>query len=175
MHFLSRIVDLSKTIKTLYHHHTLYYSIEYSEIRGNHMVPLSCQSKIIILRAHFFLGITLVFLIVSANVSNNIERKCHAEFLGKDFEQPQDDCDTWTSSIYFKLFWKDYLNVLLAEQTKLYSVQRTSTSINTNNNEISQLIWLQMYMSVIYLPCYRMYWARETRYSPIADVMPVNR
>ena len=267
MHFLSRIVDLSKAIKTLYHH-TLYYSIEYSEIRGNHMVTLSCKSKKIILRAHFFLGLTLVFLIVSANVSNNMERKkvysteealniilapiydselsdieftddedevplaaliprlgddienqdvienqeeeqednvdenevvnqkeimdiskflqcqprwrnksppvTNAEFSG-DFDQAPDDCDTWTPSTYFKLFWKDDLNVLLAEQTNLYSVQRNSSSINTNSNEISQLIGLQMYMSVISLPCYRMYWARETRYSPIADVIPVNR
>ena len=32
-----------------------------------------------------------------------------------------------------------------------------------------------MFMSIVNLPAYVMYWANETRYAPIADVMPNNR
>jgi len=54
-------------------------------------------------------------------------------------------------------------------------VQRKGTSINTTSGEIEQFIGMQMFMSVIDFPTYRMYWANETRYQPIADVMSRNR
>ena len=73
------------------------------------------------------------------------------------------------------MFWKDDVNVLLSEQTNLYSVQRKGASLNTTSGEIEQFIGIQMYMSVIDFPAYRMYWALETRYPPIADVMSRNR
>ena len=73
------------------------------------------------------------------------------------------------------MFWKDDINVLLSEQTNLYSVQRKGTSLNTTSGEIEQFIGIQMYMSIIDFPAYRTYWALETRYLPIADVMSRNR
>jgi len=76
---------------------------------------------------------------------------------------------------YFELFWKSDLNVLLSEQKNIYSVQRKGQSLNTTAGEIQQFIGLQMFMSVLELPSYRMYWAKETRYPPIADIMSVNR
>ena len=30
-------------------------------------------------------------------------------------------------------------------------------------------------MSFVQLPAYRMYWSKETRYPPVADVMSINR
>ena len=51
-------------------------------------------------------------------------------------------------------FWKDSLHELLAEQTKLYSMQKTDKSINTNKNEIKQFIGIQIYVSIIALPAY---------------------
>lgn len=99
----------------------------------------------------------------------------NTEFSGKEFRPPPEDFDTWTPLNYFELFWKEDLNVLLSEQTNLYSVQRKGTSINSTSGEIRQLIGLQMFMSIFNLPTYRMYWAKETRYPPIADVMSVNR
>ena len=96
-------------------------------------------------------------------------------FLGEEFSLTPDDDDTWTPLNHFQMFWKDDINVLLSEQTNLYSVQRKSTSLNTTSGEIEQFIRIQMYMSIIDFPAYRMYWALETRHPPIADVMSRNR
>jgi hypothetical protein len=71
------------------------------------------------------------------------------------------------------MFWDDELTSLLAEQTNLYSVQNLGTSIGTTSNEIEQFLGMQVLMSVVKLPSYKMYWAAETRYPPIADVMPI--
>ena len=76
---------------------------------------------------------------------------------------------------YFKIFWSDDIINLLVEQTNLYSVQQTGSSINTNKSEIEQFIGIQMLMSIVSLPAYYMYWAVDTKYSPIADIMSINR
>jgi hypothetical protein len=73
------------------------------------------------------------------------------------------------------MFWDDELTSLPAEQTNLYSVQNLGTSIGTTSNEIEQFLGMQVLMFVVKLPSYKMYWAAETRYPPIADVMPINR
>ena len=52
-------------------------------------------------------------------------------FEGESFSLPTDDVNTWTPLSYFKMFWKHDLNVPLAEQTNIYSVQKTGTSLNT--------------------------------------------
>ena len=88
---------------------------------------------------------------------------------------PPDDVDTWTPLNYFKLFWNDELNELLSEQTNLYSFQKKSKSINSTPGEIEQFIGIHMFMSIINLPAFYMYWASETRYSTVADVMPIAR
>lgn len=97
------------------------------------------------------------------------------EFTGDGFNLPPDDAEVLTPLQYFKMFWGDELTSLLAEQTNLYSVQKSGTSIGTTSNEIEQFLGMQMLMSVVKLPSYTMFWAAETRYPPIADVMPVNR
>ena len=57
----------------------------------------------------------------------------------------------------------------------MYSVQKDGKSIATTEDEIKQLIGIQMFMLLVDLPSYMMYWARETRNPPIADVMPISR
>ena len=96
-------------------------------------------------------------------------------FEGENFSLPPDDVDTWTPLSYFKMFWKHELNVLLTEQTNIYSFQKTGNSLNTAAKEIEQLIGIQMYMSIINLPNFRMYWANETRYPIVADIVSRNR
>ena len=76
---------------------------------------------------------------------------------------------------YFKIFWSDDIINLLVEQTNLYSVQQTGSSISTNKSEMEQFIGIQMLMSIVSLPAYYMYWAVDTKYSPIADIMSINR
>ena len=63
---------------------------------------------------------------------------------------------------YLKMFWKYELNTLISEQINLYSVFKTSKSINTNTQKILQLIGLQMLMSILNLPAYNMYWVNNT-------------
>ena len=96
-------------------------------------------------------------------------------FEAENFSPPPDDVGTWTPLSYLKMFWKHELNVLLAEQTNIYSVQKTGNSLNTTAEEIEQLIGIQMYMSIINFPNFRMYWANETRHPIVADIMSRNR
>ena len=54
-------------------------------------------------------------------------------------------------------------------------MQSTGKSINTSFNEMEQFIGIHMLMSIVKLPSYQMYWATETRYAPVADIMPISR
>ena len=76
---------------------------------------------------------------------------------------------------YFMLFWTEELNDLIAEQTNLYSVQKTGKSIKTTSHEIKQYIGMHLRMGIVHLPSYRMYWSSSMRYSPVADTMPLKR
>ena len=73
------------------------------------------------------------------------------------------------------MFWKHDLNVLLAEQTNIFSVQKTGSSLNTTAEEIEQLIAIEIYISITDFLNFCMYWANETRYPIIADIMSQNR
>ena len=68
------------------------------------------------------------------------------------------------------MFWKHDLNVLLAEQTNIYSFQKTVSSLNTTAEEIEQI-----YMSIIDFPNFRVYWSNEARYPIIVDILSRNR
>ena len=63
----------------------------------------------------------------------------------------------WTTLSYFEMYWKHDLNILLAEQTNIYSVQKTRSSLNSTVEEIEQLIRIQIYMSMIDFSNFRMY------------------
>ena len=72
------------------------------------------------------------------------------------------------------MFWGDELTSLLAEQTNVYSVQKSGTSIGTTRDEIEQLLAMQMYMSIVRLPSYQMFWAGETRFPPLRHFLHVS-
>lgn len=76
---------------------------------------------------------------------------------------------------YFKQFFDDDLIDLLADQTNLYLVRSTGTSINVNHNEMEMYLGMLVMMSIIKLPQIRMYWGKATRIPAVADIMPVNR
>ena len=95
-------------------------------------------------------------------------------FKGEEFSLPPEGADEMTPLNYFKIFWSDDIINLLVEQTNLYSVQQTGSSINTNKSEMEQFIEIQMLMSIVSLPAYYTYWVVDTKYSPIAD-MSINR
>eukprot|EP00795_Rhopilema_esculentum_P011163 gene11163-20060_t len=98
-----------------------------------------------------------------------------ATFSGPQFSLPPDNFDQLTPLWYFNQFWDDTMTNQLVEQTNLYSVQKTGTNILTHKNEIEQLIGIQLKMGIVKMPKYNSYWAGETKYSPIADVMALNR
>lgn len=47
--------------------------------------------------------------------------------------------------------------------------------MNTNKNEVEQLIGMNMKMGIVHLPSYTLYWSTQMRYPAIADVMPLKR
>ena len=63
----------------------------------------------------------------------------------------------------------------IVEQTNLYAVQSTGSSISVEHNEMEQYLGLLIIMSIIKLPQIRRYWSKETRVPCIADVMSINR
>ena len=94
-------------------------------------------------------------------------------FRGEPFPPPP--LEDKTPYQYFKQFFDDDLIVLLADQTNLYSVQSTGTSINVNHNEMEMYLGMLVMMSIITLPQIRMYWGKATRIPAVADIMPINR
>ena len=92
-----------------------------------------------------------------------------------DFSLPPSNVDEMTPLAYFQKFWKPELNEHIAHQTNLYGMQKECYSVGTSRDEIEQFIGMQMLMSVIKLPAYDMYWATETRYDQVANVMGKNR
>ena len=99
----------------------------------------------------------------------------NTEFTDSNFSLPPENAHMTTPLQYFELFWNPELNELIADQTNLYSVQKSGKSLKTTKQEIDQLLGIQMQMSILNLPAYSMYWARETRIPTIADIMPLNR
>ncbi len=73
------------------------------------------------------------------------------------------------------MFWNDDLNELIADQSNLYSVQKTGKSIKTDCEEISTYIGMHLRMGIVQLPSYRMYWSRSMKCPPIADVVSIKR
>ena len=58
---------------------------------------------------------------------------------------------------------------------KLVQCTKKESSIETNAKEIEHFLAMHILMGVIKLPDYDMYWAVDTRYPKIADIMPNNR
>ena len=118
-------------------------------------------------------------------VSSSIRNVAHTRWRTR--AAPQVDC-TFTGTLYppppqeeltplqyFKMFFDDSLIGLLAEQTNIYSVSKSGTSVNTNSKEIEQFLGTLIMMGIIKLPRYRMYWSPSKRFPIIADAMGLTR
>ena len=68
-------------------------------------------------------------------------------FKGEQFTLPE-HIDEKTSLQYFERFWKADLNNLIAEQSNLFSVQKSEKSVCTDGIEIQKL----MLMSIVKFP-----------------------
>ena len=96
-------------------------------------------------------------------------------FSGQAFSLPPESFHELTPMWYFKQFWDEDMMNNLVEQTNLYSVQKTGTTVETTLEEMEQLIGIQMKMALVKMPKVDNYWAEETRYPPVADVMSLKR
>ena len=54
-------------------------------------------------------------------------------------------------------------------------MQKTGSSINVTEMEISSFIGMHMLMGIVQLPSYTSYWSQSLRYHQVADVMPLKR
>lgn len=95
-------------------------------------------------------------------------RHCNTAFSDPPMEE-------MTPLQYFKYFFDDDLISEIADQTNLYSVQKTGKSVKTNPKEIEQFLGMQILSGIVKMPSYRMYWAEASRYPPISDTMARNR
>lgn len=102
----------------------------------------------------------------------------------RDWNPPDSTCDIQMSAppdeiLTPKQYFDKYIDNSILEnfvqQTNLYSVQQKGNSINTCTSEIEQFLGIHLMMSVVKMPSYRMYWANETRFSPVADKLSRNR
>lgn len=95
-----------------------------------------------------------------------VNSECHSVYTNTNNTSPLS---------YFKLFFDEDLIEEISEQTNLYSVQQKSTSVNTTFTEMCQFLGINILSGIVRMPSYRMYWAQETQYAPIAERMSRNR
>lgn len=76
---------------------------------------------------------------------------------------------------YFHMFFPESLISKIVEQTNLYSVQTTGRNVNTNVEEMTKYIGMNLLMGIVKLPTYFHFWSQTLRYPGIADHMSRNR
>ena len=76
--------------------------------------------------------------------------------------------------LLMKYFTEDLFETI-ANETNVYSMTATGSSMNTNSFEIRKFFGINILMGNINLPRIRMYWQPATRIDRIAESMPVNR
>jgi len=87
------------------------------------------------------------------------------------FSDPPDDQEP---ADYFRHFFPRSLIDVIVEQTNVYSVQ-SGSGFRTDACEIEQYLGVLMKMGLMHMPRYQMYWSKELRFPPVADVMSRNR
>ena len=90
-------------------------------------------------------------------------------YTGHAFPPPVDPI--LTPYQYFKQMFDDSIIADIVDNTNLYSVQQTGTSIALTTAEMEKFLGILVTMSIIKLPRQRMYWSSETRIPAVADVM----
>lgn len=93
--------------------------------------------------------------------------------VDEEYEAPPDG--VLTALQYFQKFWDDSVIEMIVQETNMYSTLTTGSSINTSISEIKAFLGIQLLMGIIHMPAIEDYWATITRYSLIADIMPVKR
>ena len=82
---------------------------------------------------------------------------------------------TETPLQYFQRFITQDMLKLIVEHSNIYSVQKHGKSANTNVKELEQVLGIYYKMGLVQMPSLKMYWANETRYPAVTDVVSRNR
>ena len=106
---------------------------------------------------------------------NRVPPPVDSTFMGAQFSLPPQNFDEITPFQFSKTFWDNDMTLKLVNETNLYSVQKSGTSIIVTKDEMEQFLGIQIMMGIVKMPRYQCYWAAETRYAPIADVMSLKR
>lgn len=86
-----------------------------------------------------------------------------------------DPPDTILSPLqYFKIFIDDDIINNFVYQTNLYATQETGKGVDVTHSEMEQFLSIQMFMSIIKMPKYRMFWSEKSRFSTVANTMARN-
>lgn len=121
---------------------------------------------------------------VEPNATSKNKLKCN--FRWRKRVAPTPSNMAWTGSFsnppndasrpidYFHKFFTNELVQHIVEQTNVYAIQ-TGSSFRTDSDEIEQYLGVLLKMGIVAMPRYRMYWSRELRFPPVADVMSRNR
>ena len=113
--------------------------------------------------------------------SNMLQKRCLESEPNIDFGDTNfkgnvlfENFDVQNNTPYtiFKEFIDNAMLIEITEQTNLYAMQTRGLEIKVDKKEIEQLIDIMLAMGITEMPDIRCYWAHETRYPPIADVMP---
>ena len=82
---------------------------------------------------------------------------------------------TETPLQYFQRFITQDMLKLIVEHSNIYSVQKHGKSANTNVKELEQVLGIYYKMGLVQMPSLKMYWANETKYPAVTDVVSRNR
>jgi hypothetical protein len=83
--------------------------------------------------------------------------------------------DEMTPYQFFKALIDDEMLERISMETNLYAHAKEGKVVNVTKDEIEKYFGILLYMGVVSMSQYHMYWAKESRFPLIADVMSRNR
>ena len=122
----------------------------------------------------------------TAQKSGGQNLKTERAFRWQKAEQPPQRDTNWKSLLsdlsaeipkpieYFLKYFTHELIQHIVDKTNFYAVQSRS-SFRTDQDDIKKYLGILVKTGIVHMPRYRIYWATEVRFAPVADVMSRNR
>lgn len=109
------------------------------------------------------------------STSHVVAKKDKTKYTWKKRPPTHDSPDIPTPLMYFRRFISDDMLEMLAYQTNLYSVPKTTVTLYTTKKEVEQVIGMFFHMGLVRMSAIRQYWEIYTAYNPVCSVMSRNR
>ncbi|XP_042147562.1 piggyBac transposable element-derived protein 3-like [Ixodes scapularis] len=90
-------------------------------------------------------------------------------------DQDQLEMYEYRGQEYLRQFFDREMFEHLAEQTNLYSVQKSGKSTNTDADEREQFVGIFLMTGLIPVPQYHFYWNEKLQFTPVSQTMSKNR